>query len=228
MKGHYFSLLIVRALFGFSPMISGSVVIQPYPAKGEGYSWHNQAELHLISAGDYEFANANFPEQVMIVVESSGVSIDGKNANIAHIEGKPDLNLRNIHIDTTSENAITECNTIENSNFVSIGIVHGTIKNSNFVSAETVQGTIENANFFSVKTMHGDIENTNFFSVETMHGAIENSNFFSVGTLHSTIENSNFFSVRVVYSTIWNSGFFSVGTKRDVIGNQNESVQLLV
>ena len=229
MKVHYFSLLLV--LFVFIPVISSALVIQPYPDSGEGYFWYNQTEVHLTSSGDYEFADANFPERLMVEVESLGVAIDGNNVNIGHIKGQPDLNLQNIkihrkpglqiHIDTDDGAIITECNNIENADFVSIGTVHGTMKNSNFVSAETVQGAIENSNYFVVETTHDAIKNANFFIVETTHGAIENANFFLAKTVNGAIESSNFFFAKTVSGAVKDSNFLFAETVNGTITDTN-------
>ena len=225
MKVHYFSLLIVLVVF--VPVACGAVAIQPHPAIGEGYSWYNETEVHLTSPGDYEFADLDFPERLRIEVESSGVSLDGNNVDIAYIKGQPDLNLRNIqilrkpgiqiHIDTDDETIITECNTIENSDFVSIETVHGSIHNSNFMAIETVHGDIENANFMAIETMHGTINNSNYFIVKTAHGDIENVNFSIIETVHGIIENSNFLLAETVYGAIKNSNFFFIKTVHSTI-----------
>ena len=225
MKVHYFSLLIVLVVF--VPVACGAVAIQPHPAIGEGYSWYDETEVHLTSSGDYEFTDLDFPERLRIEVESSEVSIDGNNVDITYIKGQPDLHLRNIQfqrkldsqirIHTDDATVITECNTIESSNFASIETVHGTIQNSNFMAIETVHGDIENANFMTVETMHGTIKNSNYFIIKTTYGDIENVNFSIIETAHGIIENSNFLLAETVYGAIKNSNFFFIKTVHSTI-----------
>ena len=89
-----------------------------------GYEWSQRGNIGSVvitAPGEYAFAkNVNFPERIMVSVTAAGVTLDGKGVTILTIQGRDDLDLKNIHIswdegDTVSGPPISECRNIKNS-----------------------------------------------------------------------------------------------------------------
>ena len=118
--GGIVAILIIAFLF-----LNPVTVIQPDCGSScKGYSWSGST-VTITAPGEYAFAkNANFPNKIVVSVESSGVTLDGAGVTILQIAGKPDLDLKNITIyaddPSVLDYAISECRNVENSSIVII------------------------------------------------------------------------------------------------------------
>jgi sporulation protein YlmC with PRC-barrel domain len=212
-----------------------------------GYRWSGST-LYIELPGEYVFADANFL-QTELIIDSSGVTVDGSNANIGSIAGQPDLDLRNI-----KTGSITQCNNISNSIFSSAGTVHGNIENSEILMSSgsftavgigQVLGSVKNS-VISVNSGHfttvgigqvvGNIENTEI-SVNSGHftavgigevlGNIENteilvnSGHFTAVGIGQVLENIENTVISV------NSGHFTIVGIGQILGSI-ENIETLV
>jgi hypothetical protein len=203
MKIHYFSLLLVIIMVVLIPGVcSAATVIQPYCYCGSedslcsncdtpGYRW-SESTLHIELPGEYIFAEAIFPETEM-KIDSLGVTVDGSNANLIKIVGKPDLNLLNI-----GSGSITECHTILNSKFSSVGTVHGNIENSEISTKEDTFAAV------GIGQVYGSIKNS-VISLNSRSFAV-----VGIGQVHGNIENTEI---------LVNSGPFTAAGIGQVYGN---------
>jgi hypothetical protein len=90
-----------------------------------GYKWEDSREssgkskknLVISEPGEYSFArNVDFPDLFPIDVRSTGVKLDGDRVRVSYIDGKPDLDLKNMEIiSSDSVTAITACRNIVDS-----------------------------------------------------------------------------------------------------------------
>ena len=87
----------------------------------------NVVSLTITEPGEYVFArNANFPDNIVLEINSAGVTVDGRGVTFAGIAGKSDLDLKNINLYFDEKKnmpglPITECRDIKDSSIVTAG-----------------------------------------------------------------------------------------------------------
>ena len=176
------------------PMACSAAMICPEGASDQGcttgsYSWGGTT-VTITASGEYTFA-ASVPPTTSVKVASSGVTLDGTDVTLRQIDGKTDLNLKNIKI-ISSGTAITECGNIENSSIE--------VKSSSWASG--------------IGSLHGKMDNTTItvestggyaFGVEDVYG----TGTISGGTFTVTSQNTNAYGVRDLVGTI-SGGTFTV------------------
>jgi len=200
MRVRHLSFLFVTLLFICVSIVCSAEVILPYPDGGHGYKWLGSSDLHIISSGEYAFSDASFSD-IIVHVQSSGVRLDGLNAGIRRINGRSDLNLKNINIYIDeydySGSAISECHDIVGSSIVlksnqevaGIGILYGTIDDTIITVHSTgARGIVE---------VYGIISGGEFtvtgqrlaFGIGTAYGTISGGIFTVSGDLAHGVTN---------------------------------------
>ena len=209
-------LIIVAVLSGGSTAPTGSTakvtLIMPGCGSNEcgGYEWSRSGNLGYVvitAPGAYAFAkNADFPDGVVVSVKSAGVTLDGKGITLLRIDGRTDLDLKNIHIESSGDNAISECRNIKDSSIVirargsSLGI-------GNFASGiYNLYGNIDDTTSITVinpNPYHSEaawkIGAVDAFAVSNVYGTISGGTFITegwvaagVGVNHGTISGGKF------------------------------------
>jgi len=145
------------------PVASSATVIQPpcyctndpsrcHTCEYPGYSIFGSSStgysVSIDSPGDYSFSGS-LSNIRSVSVHSSGVSLDGSGVTIGVIYGRPDLDLRNIRIESTGGTGISACRHIERSTIVvsgssfatGIGNLHGTLDDTVTITVSSSTST---------------------------------------------------------------------------------------
>ena len=218
----YFYLLVVLLCIPLA--CSAAIEIQP-SGSGTGYFWLGST-LTIVDSGEYTFADAPFPTNLVIDVIGSSVTLTGRSdVPIAGIRGQPDLDLKNVHIyggipDESDLYGITVCRDIESSsiavsgsNLVVSGIetVYGkmdgttiTVTGGTAHGVVNLYGTISSGTF----TVTGTGQTNSAYGVVHLYGAISGGTFTVTGggahgvvNLYGTISDGTFTVTRTGQAT---------------------------
>jgi len=174
-------ILILAVLF-LGGIAQGTVIKLDCVSNCEGYELTrsgNVVSVMITEPGKYSFAKSgNSQNKIMVSVKSAGVTLDGKGVAILTIEGKSDLDLKNININVNSNidfslssnpntfiglAAISECRNIENSSIVvndayftsGIGSLYGKIDDTTSITMTGYVDPLGSAmNVYSVFGIH--------------------------------------------------------------------------
>ena len=214
MKAPHLKFVLIVLVFCI-PVACSAVTINPYPTTDTGYSWDGPSELHVTAPGSYDFETND--QKIIVYVDSSGVTLDGRNISILRIEGKPDLKLDHITIDVSDPAhrgyVISDCEDISNSSIsvrsreelIGIGTLYGKIDDTTIIEllgSSTTYGieTVSSSGVISGGTF--TISSTgNVYGIHTVDGTISGGTFtisgqggytYGVHTVDGTISGGTF------------------------------------